>query len=120
MTFRGTLAAAVVAIGFVNAAERARAQTTAGGFLDAGYLQSFESPSNHLCRSRGTTPRVDEFDVNMAAAYLRKDRTPSSRCGFELTVHTGEDSKVFGFSATVPSEQPSSSAASRTPEEPPT
>ncbi len=73
-----------------------------GGFLDVGYLNSFNSPSNHLFRSRGTTPRVDELIVNMGGGYIRSLASESSRWGLELTVHGGEDSKIFGFSATAP------------------
>jgi hypothetical protein len=73
-----------------------------GGFLDIGYLNSFNSPSNHLFRSRGTTPRVDELNVNMGGGYAKKQASESSRWGLELTAHTGEDAKIFGFSATAP------------------
>jgi Putative beta-barrel porin-2, OmpL-like. bbp2 len=73
-----------------------------GGFLDVGYLNSFNSPSNHLFRSRGTTPRVDELNVNIGGGYGRKQATEASRWGIELTAHAGEDSKLFGFSATAP------------------
>jgi hypothetical protein len=73
-----------------------------GGFVDVGALFSSNSPSNHLFRNRGTTPRVDEIDLNMAAAYLKKPATESSRLGLELTAQGGEDSKTFGFSATAP------------------
>jgi hypothetical protein len=74
-----------------------------GGFVDLGYLLDFNHPANHLFRSRGTTPRVDEFVMNMAAVYLRKEVSARSRLGMELTVQAGEDSKVFGFSSTAPS-----------------
>ena len=67
-----------------------------------GYLLDFNHPSNHLFRNRGTTPRVDELDLNMAALYLAKDASDKSRWGMELEVQTGEDSKIFGFSATAP------------------
>jgi hypothetical protein len=73
-----------------------------GGFADLGYALDFNHPSNHMFRSRGTTPRVDEVKLNMAAVYLRKDASEQSRCGMELTVQGGEDSKIFGFSATAP------------------
>lgn len=73
-----------------------------GGFIDAGALFSSNSPSNHLFRNRGTTARVGEVDLNMALAYLKKAAFDSSRVGVELTVQGGEDSKVFGFSATAP------------------
>jgi hypothetical protein len=73
-----------------------------GGFIDAAYLQDFNYPSNHLFRSRGTAYKVDEPILNMAGAYLRKTASESSRWGMELTVHGGQDSRIFGFSATAP------------------
>lgn len=71
-------------------------------FLDVGHLDSFNDPANHLFRNRGTTPRVDEWDVNMAGASLAKTASEQSRLGLELTVQTGEDSRTFGFSSTAP------------------
>ncbi len=73
-----------------------------GGFLDAAYLLDFNHPSNHLFRSRGTAYKVDEPLLNMAAAYLRKTASESSRWGTEFTLQGGQDSRVFGFSATAP------------------
>jgi len=68
-----------------------------GGFTDVGYLYDFNKPSNHLFRSRGTTFHVNEFDLNMAAVYLKKPASESSRWGTELTAQTGKDSEVFGY-----------------------
>ncbi|HEX7959392.1 MAG TPA: outer membrane beta-barrel protein, partial [Terriglobales bacterium] len=73
-----------------------------GGFADIGYLHDFNYPHNHLFRSRGTDFKVNELDLNMAAIYLKKAATESSRWGLELTGQTGTDSEVFGFSATAP------------------
>jgi hypothetical protein len=73
-----------------------------GGFTDAGYLLDFNDPKNHLFRSRGTTSHVNEFDLNMAAAYVKKQAVETSRWGTELTLQGGKDSQVFGFSATAP------------------
>lgn len=73
-----------------------------GAFGDIGVLGSFSDPPNHLFRSRGTTPRVDELNVNMSGAYLRKTASERSRWGLEIAGHAGQDSKVFGFSATAP------------------
>jgi len=73
-----------------------------GGFLDVAYLLDFNHPANDLFRSRGTAYKVDEPIVNMAGAYLRKSTSESSRWGMELTVHAGQDSRIFGFSATAP------------------
>ena len=73
-----------------------------GAFIDVGRLFSSTSPSNHLFRNRGTTPRVDKWDLNMTGAYLKKAPSESSRVGVELTVQEGHDSEIFGFSATAP------------------
>jgi hypothetical protein len=73
-----------------------------GGFADIGYLHDFNDPSNHLFRSRGTTFHVNEVDLNMAALYLKKAASESSRWGTELTLQAGKDSEAFGFSATAP------------------
>jgi hypothetical protein len=73
-----------------------------GGFLDVGHLHDFNAPSNHLFRNRGTTPRVDELDVNMAGVAIKKQTSESSRWGTELTAQAGKDSELFGFSATAP------------------
>ena len=73
-----------------------------GGFIDAAYLNDFNYSSNHLFRSRGTTFRVDELDVNMADVYLRKPPSESSRWGMEFNLQAGKDSEGFGFSATAP------------------
>lgn len=86
----------------IHAQDAPTAEWQFGAFLDAGSLQSSHSPPNHLFRGRGTTPRVDELNVNMAGAYLRKKPSLSSRWGLELTGHGGEDSQIFGFSATAP------------------
>jgi hypothetical protein len=73
-----------------------------GAFVDVGYLNSFNDPSNHLFRGRGTTRRVDEWDVNMAAVYLKRPPSEAARFGLELTAQAGQDTKLFGFSPTAP------------------
>jgi len=73
-----------------------------GGFLDLAYLKDFNNPANHLFRSRGTTFHVNEWDINMAAIYLKRIASESSRWGTELTLQAGKDTQVFGFSATAP------------------
>ena len=73
-----------------------------GGFIDLGYLLDFNHPANNVFRSRGTAWHVDELDLNMAVAYLKKKTSDQSRWGAELTVQAGKDSQVFGFSATAP------------------
>jgi len=74
----------------------------AGGFLDIAVVDDFDNPSNHLFRNRGTTPRVDEFDVDMAGVTAGKQASNASRWGADLTIHGGRDSGTFGFSATAP------------------
>jgi hypothetical protein len=73
-----------------------------GGFTDLGYLLDFNHPANDVFRSRGTAWHVDELDLNMAGAYVKKKASDSSRWGTELLVQAGKDSPVFGFSATAP------------------
>jgi putative OmpL-like beta-barrel porin-2 len=73
-----------------------------GGFLDAAYLQDFNHPANDLFRSRGTAYKVDEPILNMSAAYVVKTASEFSRWGMELTLQGGQDSRIFGFSATAP------------------
>src|SRR5690242_18193349 len=43
------------------------------GFLDFGYLLDFNHPANHLFRDRATTFHVDELDLNIAAAGIKKE-----------------------------------------------
>jgi len=73
-----------------------------GGFLDLGYSLDFNHPANHLFRSRGTAWHVDEVDLNMAAAYVKKKASEGARWGVEFAAQGGKDSEVFGFSATAP------------------
>ena len=73
-----------------------------GGFIDLGYLLDFNHPANHIFRSRGTAWHVDELDLNMVGAYVKKKASDQSRWGTELMIQAGRDSQVFGFSATAP------------------
>ena len=84
------------------AAAAGQAQWQYGGFIDAAYLYDSDHPWNHLFRSRGTTYRVNEAILNMAGAFLRKKPSEPSRWGMEATFQAGQDSRVFGFSATAP------------------
>src|SRR5712692_5600788 len=72
-----------------------------GGFVDLGYLLDFNDPSNHLFRNRSTAFKVNELDLNMAGAYVRRDASELARWGMELKVHGGKDSEGFSFSATA-------------------
>lgn len=73
-----------------------------GAFIDAAYLLDFNHPANGLFRSRGTAYKMDEPLINMTGAYLQKSTSESSRWGMQLTVQAGQDTRVFGFSATAP------------------
>ncbi len=73
-----------------------------GGFVDLGYSLDFNFPANHLFRNRSTTPRVNELDLNMGGAYVRKDATEQSRWGMEILGHGGQDAKEFGFAVNSP------------------
>jgi hypothetical protein len=84
------------------AGEQAKTRWSYNGFVDVGYLLDFNHPSNHLFRSRSTTFRVDELDLNMASAGVKKAVDQDSRWGMELAVQGGKDSENFGFSATAP------------------
>ncbi len=82
--------------------EKAETESTSllwryGGFVDLGYSLNFNFPANHRWRNRSTTPRVNELDLNMGAAYVRKDATEDSRWGMELLGQGGQDALNFGF-----------------------
>lgn len=76
-----------------------------GGFVDLGYSLNFNFPENHLFRNRATTPRVNELDINMAGANVRKDPSEQSRWGTEWLVQGGMDAKDYGFGANLPKVQ---------------
>lgn len=73
-----------------------------GGFVDLGYSLDFNFPENHRFRNRGTTPRVNELDLNMGGVYLKKAASEQSRWGAELLGQGGQDSKAFGFGTNLP------------------
>jgi hypothetical protein len=66
-----------------------------GAFIDLEYAVDFNFPANHKWRSKGTTPRVNELDVNMVLGYVRKDVTPQSRWGMELAGQAGYDTDAL-------------------------
>ena len=73
-----------------------------GGFLDLGASIDFNFPDNHQFRSRGTTPRANELDLNMALVYARKDISAGSPWGLELAIQTGQDARAFAFATNDP------------------
>ncbi|MGH7167698.1 MAG: outer membrane beta-barrel protein [Nitrospiraceae bacterium] len=73
-----------------------------GVFVDTAYTVDFNFPENHLWRSRSTTRRVNELDVNMAYGYVKKDAAEASRWGLEFAVQDGYDSQNFAFAQGEP------------------
>lgn len=68
-----------------------------GIYTDASYIQNFNNPGNRIWRKRATTRLQNDFELNMASAYLRKDSVISSPWGMELALQTGTDTKGFAF-----------------------
>ena len=73
-----------------------------GGFADVSHLWAPNDPPNKLFRSRGTAWHLNDPHLNMTAAYVRKRASANSPWAAELTVQTGKDDEIFGFSATAP------------------
>src|SRR5258707_1932131 len=80
----------------------AAAKLQYNGVVDSSYPLDFKHPANPLFRSRSTAFKVDELDLNMGGAGVKKLASENSRWGMELAVQTGKDSENFGFSATAP------------------
>jgi hypothetical protein len=81
-----------------------------GSYLDVGYTLDFNDPQNGLWRSKTTTYKVDDPQVNMAMAYLAKDPTPQSRWGMQFGLQTGVDTKKLVPEPPPPSNAPISNA----------
>lgn len=81
-----------------------------GSYLDVGYTVDFNDPENGLWRSKGTTYKVDDPQVNMAVAYLTKDPMPQSRWGMQFGFQTGVDTKKLVPEPPPPSNAPISNA----------
>jgi len=64
-----------------------------GAYLDLSYPVDFNFPENHLWRSKVTTQRVNDLNLNMALAYVRKEANESSRWGMEFALQAGRDVK---------------------------
>ena len=62
-----------------------------GAYLDLTYPIDFNFPENHVWRSKVTTQRVNDLNLNMAMAYVRKEAVESSRWGMEFALQTGRD-----------------------------
>jgi hypothetical protein len=84
------------------ASQQSKSAWSYNGFVDLGYLLDFNHPSNHLFRGRSTTFKVNELDLNMDVAGVKKEASQHSRWGVEFSVQGGKDSENFAFSATAP------------------
>jgi len=62
-----------------------------GAYLDIGYTLDSNNPENGLWRSKSTTFKLGEPEINMARGYVRKDATPQSRWGMEFGLQAGVD-----------------------------
>jgi len=71
-------------------------------FLDVGHALNFNYPANRLWRNRGTTPRVNETQINMAGLMVAKEATAGSPWGMELLAQAGRDALAFGFHTNQP------------------
>lgn len=110
----GWLVVVALAIVTIMQASPAQAQTapptktppapawTYGGFADIGYLLAPNDPFNDAFRSRGTTWHVNDLHLNMTGIFAKRPVSTTSRLGGEVTLHTGKDDEIFGFSATAP------------------
>ena len=74
-----------------------------GLYLDLGYNQNFNDPGNKRWRSKSTTYRVNQPEVNLAMGFVSKEATPQSRWGLEFGLQAGVDTKNL-----VPEPPPSS------------
>ncbi len=65
-----------------------------GAYLDVGYLPNLSSPDADEWRSKTTDFKLNDLEVNLARAYIRKEVNPEgSRWGGEFAVQTGVDSE---------------------------
>ena len=64
-----------------------------GLYLDLGYNSSSNNPENNLWRSKGTTFKLDQTQVNLAMVYVSKEAVPHSRWGIEFGLQTGVDTE---------------------------
>ena len=81
-----------------------------GLYLDAGFNKNFNDPNNDRWRSRGTTFKVNQPQVNLALAFINKEATPQSRWGMEFGLQDGVDTDNLVPEPPPPSNDPVSHA----------
>ena len=81
-----------------------------GLYLDLGYNANFNDPENKLWRSKGTTYKVNEPQVNLALAFVSKEAAPTSRWGMEFGLQAGVDTQSLVPQPPPASNEPISNA----------
>ena len=64
-----------------------------GAYVDLSYALDFNFPQNHLWRSKGTSPRVNELAPNMGLIYIKKKADEGSPWGMDFGLQGGYDSQ---------------------------
>lgn len=59
------------------------------GFADLAYIQNFNFPANHVYRNHPTTPRTNEFALNLAGVWLIHDPTDRLPFWVRVGLHAG-------------------------------
>lgn len=79
-------------------------------YVDAGYAGSNRNPPDNKWRSKSTTAVLNQPELFLAMANVRKTPTRESRWGMELGLQTGEDTKDLVPAPPPPSKAPISNA----------
>ena len=77
-------------------------------YVDAGHAESNRNPPDNKWRSKSTTSVLNQPELHLAMANVRKTPTTGSRWGVEFGLQTGEDSKNL-----VPSPPPAAKSPVR-------
>lgn len=62
---------------------------SAGGIVDAAYIFNGNFPNNHVYRGAFTTPRTNEFTINVAGLFLEHRPAPSGGWSMQVGLHAG-------------------------------
>lgn len=75
---------------------------TVTAFVDTGYALNNNRPDNHLYRGTSTTPRTDEFTINLGAVALTHDATDDEPYRFEFGLQAGSAADALVAGEPVP------------------
>jgi len=75
-------------------------------YLDVGYVYSNNQPENRVWRSKSSTSSLDDVELFLGMADVRKDATVNTRWGFEFGLQAGVDTKGLVTSAPPPADEP--------------